>query len=70
MTDAYQDLLGQVREAADILARHYAVRQETDPGFDADGFFFDLRRMIEVRAVTLNLVLQQGPMGGGGADEA
>jgi hypothetical protein len=70
MTDAHEELLDRVREAADILARDYALRRNADPVFDADGFFFDLRRRIEARATTLDLVLRQGPMGGGGADEA
>jgi len=70
MTDAYQDLLHQVRGAADVLARDYTARQAAEPGFDADAFFSELRRMIEARATTLKTVAREGSMGGGGPDEA
>lgn len=70
MTQALQTLRETVRAATDVLAEDYSVRRRADPGFDADGFFFDLRRMIEARAITLQAVREEGPMGGGGPDEA
>jgi hypothetical protein len=70
MTDALHDLREAVRAATDVLARDYAVRKAADKGFDADGYFFDLRRLIEARAVTLDTVRREGAMGGGGPDEA
>ena len=70
MTDALETLREDVREAVDVLAQDYAVRADAQPDFDADGYFFDLRRTIEARAVTLKLVRRDGPMGGGGPNEA
>ncbi len=70
MTDALETLREDVREAVDILAQDYAVRTDAQPDFDADGYFFDLRRTVEARATTLKLVRQDGPMGGGGPNEA
>ncbi len=70
MTDALQDLRDGVRAATNVLAEDYAVRRRADPSFDPDGFFADLRRQIEARATTLNLVRNEGAMGGGGPDEA
>ena len=70
MTDAIQGLREEVRAATDALAQDYCERLEIDPGFDPDGFFDELRRMVEARAATLMLVELDGPMGGGGADEA
>jgi hypothetical protein len=70
MTDALLDLLEEERAAVDILARDYDARRGADPGFDGEAFFLDLRRRIEARAQTLELVRTEGPMGGGGADEA
>ena len=69
MTDALLDLLDEERAAVDALARDYAARRGADPGFDADGFFFDLRRRIEARSFTLEQVREHGAMGGGGPDE-
>ena len=70
MTDALQDLQDKEAAAVDILSRDYLARRGADPGFDAAAFFFDLRRRIEARATTLELVVENGPMGGGGQDEA
>ncbi len=69
-TDPLDDLRDQVRQAHEILAQDYASRRNLDADFDADGHFFDLRRAIEGRALTLDLVRQGGSMGGGGKDEA
>jgi hypothetical protein len=70
MTNALETLREDVREALNILAQDYAVRTDAESGFDADGYFFDLRRTVEARAITLGLVRREGPMGGGGANEA
>jgi hypothetical protein len=70
MTDVLNDLREQARAAIDALAREYAARRDADTAFDADGYFFDLRRMVEARALTLKLVKQDGARGGGGQDEA
>ena len=70
MTNPMDTLREDVRAAVDALAEDFAVRDSTDQGFDADGWFFDLRRTIEARAMTLNLVAAKGPMGGGGPNEA
>lgn len=70
MTLADPSVLDLVRRATDILATQYAAKVAAHPDFDADGFFFDLRRSIEARAKTLDDVSQFGAMGGGGADEA
>ena len=70
MTNALETLRENVREALNILAQDYAVRTDAAPGFDADGYFFDLRRTVEARAITLGLVRAKGPMGGGGPNEA
>jgi hypothetical protein len=59
-----------VRQAMDILAQDYAARRGPQGAFDADGYFFDLRRMIEAKGMSLTLVDKLGPMGGGGAGEA
>ncbi len=70
MTDALETLREDVREAMDLLAQDYAVRCDAEPEFDADGYFFDLRRTVEARAITLGLVRRDGAMGGGGPNEA
>jgi hypothetical protein len=70
MTDALETLREDVRQALDLLAQDYAVRTDAEPSFDADGYFFDLRRTVEARAITLRLVREDGPMGGGGPNEA
>ena len=49
MTDALETLREDVREAVDVLAQDYAVRADAQPDFDADGYFFDLRRRIRPR---------------------
>jgi hypothetical protein len=59
-----------VRQAVDLLAQDYAARRGVEGGFDADGYFFDLRRMIEAKGISLTLVDKLGPMGGGGSGEA
>jgi hypothetical protein len=69
MANALETLRGDVREAVNILAQDYAVRRDTG-AFDVDGYFADLRRTIETRATTLDLVRRDGPMGGGGLNEA
>lgn len=69
-TEPLRDLKAAEREAVDLLARDFAARRGADAEFDADGFFFDLRRRIEARAITLEQVIRQGPMGGGGPNEA
>ena len=70
MTDALETLREDVREALNILAQDYAVRTDAETGFDADGYFVDLRRTVEARATTLGLVRRDGPMGGGRPNEA
>lgn len=70
MTDALETLREDVREALNILAQDYAVRTDAEPGFDPDGYFDDLRRTVEARAITLGLVRREGAMGGGGPNEA
>jgi hypothetical protein len=69
MSDPMDTLREAVRTGVDALAQDYALRAASET-FDADGWFFDLRRSIEARALTLDLVAAQGPMGGGGPDEA
>lgn len=58
------------REALDLVALDYLAQIEASPALDVDGFFLALRRQIESRAQTLKLVRENGPLGGGGADEA
>jgi hypothetical protein len=70
MTDALETLREDVRDALDLLAQDFAVRVDAEPGFDADVYFVALRRTVEARAVTLKLVREDGPMGGGGPNEA
>ncbi len=70
MTDPQDDLHEQTRAAIAALAQDYASRRDAEPAFDADGYFFELRRMVEARALTLRLVEQDGAMGGGGQGEA
>jgi hypothetical protein len=60
MSDALQHLRAEVRAASDVLADDYIVRRNADPAFDADGFFSDLRRLVEARALTLQSVRDEG----------
>ncbi len=70
MVDRLQELRDEVRLAMDVLAQHYFSRLDVEPGFDPDGFFLYLRRTVEARATTLKSVRREGPMGGGGPNEA
>ena len=70
VTDTDRVVLNAVRDATDILASDCAARLAGEPNFDIDAYFADLRAMVEARATTLKAVAEQGPMGGGGPDEA
>jgi hypothetical protein len=70
MSDPLEFLHAAVREALDILAEDYAARRGAQAPFDGDGYFMELRRMIEAKAISLELVREDGPMGGGGPGEA
>lgn len=68
--DALHDLHSAEAAVVNALARDYAARRGGDPAFDPGAFFAQLRRLVEARADTLEAVLRDGPMGGGGPDEA
>ncbi len=67
--DPLQSTNDDRRKAMDALTRDYLVRR-ADPAFDPDAFFDELRRLVEAKAATLNHVVEEGAMGGGGEDEA
>jgi hypothetical protein len=68
--DPLQSIGEHRRKAMDALAEDYLVRSRTEAAFDPDTFFDNLRRMVEAKAATLDAVVEQGAMGGGGQDEA
>jgi hypothetical protein len=70
MNDPLEFLHTPVREAVDILAEDYAARRAAQAAFDAESYFTGLRRTIEAKAISLDLVREDGPMGGGGLGEA
>jgi hypothetical protein len=70
MSDPLELRRAAVRLAVDILAEDCAVRRGAQALFDGDGYFVELRRMIEAKAVSLALVREDGAMGGGGQGEA
>lgn len=70
MSDLDQALHARTRQAVDALARAWLAHAEAHPEEGHDGWFDDLRRMIEARAGSVARVEVLGPMGGGGEDEA
>jgi uncharacterized protein (DUF427 family) len=63
------DLDNSFRAGTDALAQDYADHAAR-PDFDPELYFDRVRRLIEARAETEATVAMDGPMGGGGADEA
>ena len=70
MSEPLEILHAAVRDAVAVLAEDYAVRRRAQPDWSEEAYCLHLRRMIESRAVTVDLVKEDGPMGGGGPGEA
>lgn len=70
MSEPLEFLHAAVREAVTVLAEDYAVRRRAQPDWSEEIYFVSLRRMIESRAVTADLIREDGAMGGGGPGEA
>jgi hypothetical protein len=69
MASDQDDWSAGLREDLSALAADYA-RRAGQAGFDADQYFGQLRRLVEARARTQDLVAAQGALGGGGQNEA